>query len=54
MLAASGCSMAFLSLPTSGSARDGATDAKVDEAEGTNDLDKHLRKEISRIKLHFS
>lgn len=42
MLAASGCSTVFLSLPASGSDRDGATDAKVGEAEGTNDLDKHL------------
>lgn len=47
VLAASGCSTVFLSLPTSGSDRDGATDAKVDEAEETNDLDKHWRKEIS-------
>lgn len=38
MLAASGCSMVSLSLPTSGADRDGTTDAKVDEAEGTNDL----------------
>lgn len=48
MLATSGCSIVFLSLPTSGSDRDGATDAKADEAEGTNDLDKHRRKEISK------
>lgn len=48
MLAASGCSMVSLSLPTSGADRDGTTDAKVDEAEGTNDLDKHQRKEISK------
>lgn len=48
MLAASSRSMVSLSLPTSGSDRDGATDAKVDEAEGTNDLDKHKRKEISK------
>lgn len=48
VLAASGCSMVFLSLPTSPSDREGATDAEVDEAEGTNDLDKHQRKEISK------
>lgn len=30
--------MVFLSLLTSGSGREGATDAKGDEAEGTNDL----------------
>lgn len=48
MLAASGCSMVFLSLPISPSDREGAADAEVDEAEGTNDLDKHQRKEISK------
>lgn len=42
MLAGSGCSSVFLSLPTSGSDRDGTVDSKDDEAEGTNDLDKHL------------
>lgn len=47
MLAASGCSTVFLSLPTSGSDGDGAADAEVDEAEET-DLDKHWRKEISK------
>lgn len=38
MLGGSGCSVVSLSLPTSGSDRDGTTDAKVDEAEGTSDL----------------
>lgn len=42
VLAASGCAVIFVPLPASGSERDGATDAKADEAEGTNDLDKHL------------
>lgn len=48
MLAGSGCSLVFLSLPTSGSDRDGTVDSEDDEAEGTNDLDKHLRKKISK------
>jgi len=43
-LAGSGCSSAFLSPPTSGSDRDGTIDSKDDEAEGTNDFDKYLRK----------
>lgn len=41
-LAGSGCSLVFLSLPASGSDSDGTVDSKDDEAEGTNDLDKHL------------
>lgn len=48
MLTGSGCSSVFLSLPTSGSDGDGTVDSKDDEAEGTNDLDKHLRKKISK------
>lgn len=46
-LAGSGRSV-FLSLPTSGSGRDGTIDSEDDEAEGANGLDKHLRKKISK------
>lgn len=49
-LAGSGCSLVFLSRPTSGSDRDGIVDCK-DEAEGTNDLDKHLRKKTKQTEL---
>lgn len=52
-LAGSGCSSIFLSHLSSGPDRDGTVDSKDDEAEGTNDLDKHLRKKISRIKFQF-